>query len=92
MLHKTFNTFEEFFEYFKVPRHGSIRLPSNENAYFEFQPYERDTVVIRGWIEEFNHEEVQVSFKYKEFRLGSAVWSFEDAKKYIQRIDYYYED
>ena len=92
MAHRIFYTFEEYFEYFELPQHCSIRLTSEENAYFEFQPYKVDAVVIRGWIEEFNHKEVRVSFKYKEFRLGSAVWSFEDAQKYIQKIDYYYED
>ena len=92
MSHRVFHTFEEFFNYFNLPKHCSIRLTSAENAYFEFQPYKGDVVVIRGWIEEFNHEEVQVSFKYKEFSLGSAVWSFEKAKEYIRKIDYYYED
>ena len=92
MAHRIFYTFEEFFEYFELPQRCSIRLTSEETAYFEFHPYKEDVVVIRGWIEEFNHKEVQVSFKYREFRLGSAVWSFEDAKKYIRKIDYYYED
>ena len=92
MNHRIFYTFEEFFEYFELPRHCSIRLTSTENAYFEFYPYKEDVVVIRGWIKEFNHKEVQVSFKYREFSLGGAVWSFEDAKKYIRKIDYYYED
>jgi hypothetical protein len=92
MLRKTFDTFEEFFKYFELSQHCSIRIPSNENAYFEFHPYKGDNVVIRGWIKEFNHEEVRVSFKYKEFNLGDTVWSFEDAKKYIRRIDYYYEE
>lgn len=92
MSHRIFYTFEEFFEYFELPRHCSIRLTSEENAYFEFHPYKKDVVVIRGWIEEFNHKEVQVSFKYKEFRLGGIVWSFEEAKEYIRKIDYYYED
>jgi len=49
-------------------------------------------VTIRGWIKEFNHKEVQVSFKYREFNLGDTIWSFEDAKKYIKKIDYYYEE
>lgn len=92
VAHRTFYTFEEFFEYFKLPQHCSMRLTSEENAYFEFHPYKGDDVIIRGWIEEFNHKEVQVSFKYREFSLGGTVWSFEDAKKYIQKIDYYYED
>lgn len=89
---RTFYTFEEFFEYFKLPRHCSMRLTFKEIAYFEFHPYKGDDVVIRGWIEEFNHKEVRVLFKYREFSLGGTVWSFEDAKKYIQKIDYYYED
>jgi hypothetical protein len=89
MAHRIFSTFEEFFEYFELPRHCSLRLTSDEIAYFEFYPYKGDVVVIRGWIKEFNHKEVQVSFKYKEFGLGSTVWSFEDAKKYIRKIDYY---
>jgi len=92
MSHRIFDTFEEFFDYFELPRHCSIRLTSEENAYFEFRPYKGDAVVIRGWIEEFNHKEVRVSFKYKEFGLGGTIWSFEDAKKYIRKIDYYYED
>jgi len=92
MSHRTFNTFEKFFEYFNLPQHCSIRISSAENAYFEFHPYKGDAVVIRGWIKEFNNKEVQVSFKYKEFSLGDAVWSFDDAKKHIQKIDYYYED
>lgn len=92
MSHRTFYTFEEFFEYFELPRNCSIMLTSEETAYFEFHPYKGDVVVIRGWIKELNHKEVQVSFKYKEFGLGGTVWSFEDAKKYIQKIDYYYED
>jgi len=90
--HRIFNSFEEFFEYFKLPRNRSIRLASEETAYFEFHPYKGDDVVIRGWIKEFNHKEVQVSFKYREFGLGGTVWSFEDAKKYIRKIDYYFED
>ena len=92
MNHRIFNTFDDFFEYFKLPQHCSIRLNSNETAYFEFYTYRGDIVVIRGWIKEFNHKEVQVSFKYREFGLGGTVWSFEDAKKYIRKIDYYYED
>ena len=92
MSHRIFNTFEEFFKYFELPQHCTIRLNSEQCAYFEFYPYNRDIVVIRGWIEGFNHKEVRVSFKYREFRLGSTVWSFEEAKKYIQKIDYYYED
>lgn len=92
MAHRIFHTFEEFFEHFGLPQHCSKKLTSEETAYFEFHPYKKDAVVIRGWIEEFSHEEVRVSFKYREFRLGGAIWSFEDAKKYIQKIDYYYED
>ena len=92
MAHSIFYTFEEFFEYFNLPQQCSIRLTSEETAYFEFCPYKGDAVVIRGWIEEFDHKEVQVSFKYREFGLGSTIWSFEDAKKYIRKIDYYYED
>ncbi len=92
MAHRIFHTFEEFFEHFELPRNCTIRLTSEENAYFEFYPYKGDVVVIRGWIEEFNHKEVRVSFKYREFRLGSTVWSFEEAKEYIRKIDYYYED
>ena len=92
MSHRIFYTFKEFFEYFELPRNCSIRLTSEETAYFEFRPYKEDVVVIRGWIKEFNHKEVQVSFKYREFGLGDAVWSFEDAKKHIRKIDYYYED
>ncbi len=92
MAHRNFSTFEEFFEYFELPMHCTIRLTSGETAYFEFCPYKGDAVVIRGWIEEFNHKEVKVSFKYKEFRLGEMVWPFEDAKKYIQKINYYYEE
>lgn len=92
MSHRIFYTFEEFFEYFELPRHCSIRLTSEEIAYFEFHPYKEDVVVIRGWIEEFNNKEVQVSFKYKEFRLGGILWFFEEAKEYIRKIDYYYED
>lgn len=92
MSHRIFYSFEEFFEYFELSRNCSIRLTSEETAYFEFHPYKVDVVVIRGWIKEFNYKEVQVSFKYREFWLGSTVWSFEDAKKYIQKIDYYYED
>ena len=92
MVHKIFYTFEEFFEYFELPWNCSMRLTSEENAYFEFHPYKNDDVVIRGWIKEFNHKVVQVSFKYREFWLGDAVWSFGDAKKYIQKIDYYHED
>lgn len=88
-MNKVFYTFQEFFEYFELPRHCSKRLTSEETAYFEFHPYKGDAVVIRGWIEEFNHEYVQVSFKYREFGLGDVVWSFEDAKKYIKKIDYY---
>ena len=91
MSHITFYTFVDFFEYFNLPEHCSVRISSDENAYFEFHPYKGDNVVIRGWIKEFNHEEVQVSFKYRQFGLGDAVWSFEDAKKYIQKIDYYFE-
>lgn len=81
MKHRIFYSFEGFFEYFELPQHCSIRLTSEENAYFEFHPYKGDAVVIRGWIEEFSHKEVRVSFKYKELRLGGTVWSFEDAKK-----------
>ncbi len=92
MTHRIFYTFEEFFEYFKLPQHCSIKLTSEETAYFEFYPYKNDIVTIRGWIKEFNHKEVQVSFKYREFNLGDTIWSFEDAKKYINKIDYYYEE
>ena len=92
MAHITFHTFEEFFNHFELPQHCSMRLTSAENAYFEFNPYKGDNVVIRGWVKEFNNKEVRVSFKYKEFWLGGVVWSFEDAKKYIQKIDYYYEE
>lgn len=92
MNHIIFYTFEEFFEYFSLPQNCSIRLTSEQCAYFEFYPYKSDIVCIRGWIHEFNHKEVQVSFKYREFSLGRTVWSFEDANKYIRKIDYYYED
>ncbi len=92
MKHKVFYTFEEFFEYFKLSPKCSIRLTSDEFAHFPFKPYKSDYVTFHGYIKEFNHQNVQVSFKYKEFSLGSTTWSLEDAKKYIGRIDYYYED
>ena len=92
MKHRIFYTFEEFFEYFSLPQKCSRRLSSEECAYFEFYPYKSDIVIIRGWIKEFNHREVQVSFKYREFSLGNTTWSYDDAKKYISKIDYYYEE
>lgn len=49
MNHKIFNTFEEFFEYFELPKSCSIRLTSEECAYFEFYPYKNDIVVIPCW-------------------------------------------
>ena len=90
--HIPFNTFDEFFEFFDLPKSCSIRLTSDEIAHFEFHPYKNDIVVIRGWIEEFDHNEVQVSFKYREFDLGRTIWNLETARKYISKIDYYYED
>ena len=92
MKNRIFNSFEEFLSYFKLSKNCSMRLTSEQWAYFEFYPYKNDNVCIRGWIDEFNHKEVQVSFKYREFNLGRTVWSFEDANKYIRKIDYYYED
>ena len=61
----------------------------DDSACFEFQPYKNDNVVIRGWIEKFNHKEVQVLLKYRGFRLGRTIWSFNKAKKNIRKIDYY---
>lgn len=90
--HITFNTFDEFFEYFDLPKSCAYRLGSDENAYFEFQPYKNDSTTIRGWIKEFDHTEVEVSFKYREFDLGRTIWTLENARKYISKIDYYYED
>ncbi len=92
MVYKKFNSFEEFFSYFNLSKNCSIRLTSEECAYFEFKPYKNDDVVIRGWIKEFNCEEVNVSFKYREFNLGSTIWNIDTAKKFIPYVDYWCEE
>lgn len=92
MKHLQFNSFKEFFDYFELPKSCTIRLTSDETAYFEFKPYEKDNVVIKGWVHEFDHYNVQVSFKYREFSLGSDTWSLEYANKMIGKIDYYFEE
>lgn len=91
MKHIVFNSFDEFFAHFDLPKNCSILLSSDKNAYFEFQPY-NDGVTIRGWVLEFNHTDVIVKFKYRECNLGSATWSIEKAKTNIKKVDYYYED
>lgn len=91
MKHIVFNSFDEFFAHFNIPKNGYIRIGSDENAYFEFQPY-KDGVTIRGWVHEFSRIYVEVEFKYKEFRLGRTMWSLEKAKENIKKVDYYYED
>ena len=91
MKHIVFNSFDEFFAFFDLPKTCSIRIGSDENAYFEFQPY-KDGVTIRGWVREFDHTDVLVEFKYKEFNLGRTTWSMEKAKATIKKVDYYYED
>jgi hypothetical protein len=91
MKHIVFNSFDEFFAHFNLPKNGYIRIGSGENAYFEFQPY-NDGVTIRGWVHEVSRIYVEVEFKYKEFRLGRKMWSLEDAKENIKKVYYYYED
>lgn len=91
MRHIVFNSFDEFFAHFNIPKNGYIRIGSGENAYFEFQPY-KDGVTIRGWVNEFSRTYVEVEFKYREFDLGRTTWSLENAKKNIKQVDYYYDD
>lgn len=91
MKHIVFNSFDEFFAHFNLPKSCSVCIGSDENAYFEFQPY-KDGVTIRGWVCEFDHTEVIVDFKYREFDLGRTTWSMEKAKANIKKVDYYYED
>jgi len=91
MKHIVFNSFDEFFAHFNLPKNCSVRIGSGEIAYFEFQPY-KDGVTIRGWVHEFSRTYVEVEFKYKECRLGRTIWSLEDAKENIKKVDYYYED
>lgn len=91
MYHKVFNSFDEFFAHFNLPNNCFVRIDSDENAYFEFQPY-KDGVTIRGWVHEISHTHVEVEFKYKECRLGRTTWSLDKARANIKKIDYYYED
>ena len=90
MKHIVFNSFDEFFAHFDLPKNCSVRIGSDETAYFEFQPY-KDGVTIRGWVREFDHTEVIVEFKYREFDLGRTTWSLCSAKANIKKVDYYYE-
>lgn len=91
MKHIVFNSFDEFFAWFDLPKSCAIRIGSDETAYFEFQPY-KDGVTIRGWVYEFDHTEVIVDFKYRQFSLGRTTWSIEKAKEIIKKVDYYYEE
>lgn len=91
MKHIVFNSFDEFFAHFNLPKNYSVRIGSGENAYFEFQPY-KDGVKIRGWVHEVSRMYVEVEFKYRECRLGKTTWSLEKARANIKKVDYYYED
>ena len=90
MKHKEFKSVAEFLEFFNLPKKTTRRV--DETAYFEFKPYEKDDTTIRAWIKSISNSHVSVTFKYKMFDLGDAVWDMETAEKHIKDISYYYEE
>ena len=90
MKHKVFKSIDEFLKFFGIKKNYEYTIEDGNTAYFEFQPYKNDKTTIRGWIESFDSDDIYVSFKYREFELGSTIWNIETARKRIKSIDYYY--
>lgn len=87
---KEFNSVQDFIKYFNLGKGCTKSIDGS--AYFEFTPYSKDNVIIRGWIVEVSNTQICVSFKYREFSLGYTSWSIEQANKYITHINYWYDE